>query len=99
MSLQPDRVPPEFAGALSAAAPRLGGLASQVLFFESVGSTNDVASSLAAQGAHEGAVVIADAQTAGRGRRGHSWFSPPGAGLYVSVLLCPGRARDPDRAT
>jgi BirA family transcriptional regulator, biotin operon repressor / biotin---[acetyl-CoA-carboxylase] ligase len=48
----------------------------------------------------EGTIVIADAQTAGRGRRGHSWFSPPGAGLYVSVVLAPGRARQAaDRAT
>ena len=48
----------------------------------------------------EGAVVIADAQTAGRGRRGRTWFSPPGSGLYVSVVLAPGaRARDPTRAT
>ena len=40
----------------------------------------------------EGAVVIADAQTAGRGRRGRTWFSPPGSGLYVSVVLAPARA-------
>ena len=39
-------------------------------------------------------------QTAGRGRRGHTWFSPPGSGLYVSVVLMPARARvDPMRAT
>ena len=48
----------------------------------------------------EGAVVVADEQTAGRGRRGHSWYSPPGSGLYVSVVLTPARARvDPARAT
>ncbi len=48
----------------------------------------------------EGLVVVADEQTAGRGRRGHTWFSPPGSGLYVSVVLTPGRARvDPARAT
>jgi BirA family biotin operon repressor/biotin-[acetyl-CoA-carboxylase] ligase len=45
-------------------------------------------------------VVIAGEQTAGRGRRGHAWFSPPGSGLYVSVVLAPARARvDPARAT
>jgi BirA family biotin operon repressor/biotin-[acetyl-CoA-carboxylase] ligase len=38
-------------------------------------------------------VVIAEAQTAGRGRRGHTWFSPPGSGLYVSLVLAPVRAR------
>ena len=45
-------------------------------------------------------MVVADEQTAGRGRRGHAWFSPPGAGLYVSVVLAPATARiDPPRAT
>ena len=48
----------------------------------------------------EGFVVVAGEQTAGRGRRGHRWFSPPGSGLYVSVVLAPARARvDPLRAT
>jgi BirA family transcriptional regulator, biotin operon repressor / biotin---[acetyl-CoA-carboxylase] ligase len=44
-------------------------------------------------------VVVADEQTAGRGRRGHAWFSPPCSGLYVSVILTPARALvDPRRA-
>jgi len=43
--------------------------------------------------------VFADQQTAGRGRRGHSWFSPAGSGLYVSVVLTPAGAHDPTRAT
>ncbi len=44
--------------------------------------------------------MLADSQTAGRGRRGHTWFSPAGSGLYVSVVLAPARARvDPARAT
>ena len=48
----------------------------------------------------EGFVVVAGEQIAGRGRRGHKWFSPPGSGLYVSVVLAPARARvDPLRAT
>ncbi len=48
----------------------------------------------------EGFVVVADQQTAGRGRRGHTWFSPPGSGVYVSVVLAPATARiDPARAT
>jgi BirA family transcriptional regulator, biotin operon repressor / biotin---[acetyl-CoA-carboxylase] ligase len=60
-----------------------------------VSSTNDVAASLPV-----GAVVVAGQQTAGRGRRGHTWFSPPGAGLYVSVVLAPATARvDAARAT
>lgn len=57
-------------------------------------STNDVAAALP-----EGAVVVADQQTAGRGRRGRRWFSPPGSGLYVSVVLTPSRGVDPPRAT
>jgi BirA family biotin operon repressor/biotin-[acetyl-CoA-carboxylase] ligase len=59
------------------------------LYFSEVSSTNDVAAALADQGVSEGAVVIANAQTAGRGRQGRAWVSPPGAGLYVSVLLRP----------
>lgn len=93
-------MPPDFADALARA--RLGRLASHVVFYPAIGSTNDVAAALATQGAAdaEGAVVCADEQTAGRGRRGHTWFSPPGSGLYVSVILTPGAARvDPDRAT
>src|SRR5262249_35812357 len=44
--------------------------------------------------------VIADEQTSGRGRRGRAWFSPPGSGLYVSIVLSPaGARRDPGRAT
>jgi BirA family biotin operon repressor/biotin-[acetyl-CoA-carboxylase] ligase len=99
-------LPPEFADAL--ARVRVGRLASTVLFYPTIGSTNDVAVSLASRVqpdagsplATEGLVVLADQQTAGRGRRGHAWFSPPGTGLYVSVVLAPGAARiDPSRAT
>jgi BirA family biotin operon repressor/biotin-[acetyl-CoA-carboxylase] ligase len=45
---------------------------------------------LALAGEPEGAAVVAEAQRAGRGRRGRSWFSPAGAGLYVSFLVRPG---------
>jgi BirA family biotin operon repressor/biotin-[acetyl-CoA-carboxylase] ligase len=55
-------------------------------FFSETGSTNDIAAGLAAGGAPEGAAVVAWAQTAGRGRFGRQWFSPAGAGLYVSVV-------------
>ena len=59
-----------------------------------------MAAALAEHDAAEGTVVIADAQTAGRGRRGRTWFSPPGSGLYVSIVLMPGRAKvAPQRAT
>lgn len=53
------------------------------------GSTNDDVRHLAAEGAPHGTVVIADSQTAGRGRRGSSWVSPPGSSLICSVLLRP----------
>jgi BirA family biotin operon repressor/biotin-[acetyl-CoA-carboxylase] ligase len=95
-----DPLPPEFAEALFAVRDRLRPLADQVIFFKRTGSTNDVALALAAGGGRDGAVVVADEQTAGRGRHGRSWFSPPGSGLYVSVVLCPSdAAADPQRAT
>jgi BirA family biotin operon repressor/biotin-[acetyl-CoA-carboxylase] ligase len=85
--------------AIARVRDRLGRVGSTVLYYPTIGSTNDAASSFARHDA-EGLVVVADEQTAGRGRRGHTWFSPPGSGLYVSVILAPGRARvDPVRAT
>jgi BirA family biotin operon repressor/biotin-[acetyl-CoA-carboxylase] ligase len=50
-------------------------------------STNDDAMAAARAGAPHGHTVIADTQTRGRGRQGHTWFSPPGANLYLSVLV------------
>lgn len=52
-------------------------------------STNDLAGALAERGAREGCAVIAEAQSAGRGRHGRAWSSPPGAGLYLSTILRP----------
>ena len=89
-------LPSDFADAIARARPRLGPLASPILFFSSIGSTNDEAAGLAV----EGAVVVADEQTSGRGRRGRIWLSPPRSGLYVSTVLAPARARvDQRRAT
>lgn len=65
-----------------------------VHYFHETGSTNDVAAALAERGTPEGTVVIASAQTRGRGRLGRVWYSPPDAGLYVS-LVCRNRAAAP----
>lgn len=54
-----------------------------------VGSTNDRAAELAADPANAGVVVIAERQTAGRGRDGSAWLCPPGAGVLMSVVLFP----------
>lgn len=57
--------------------------------FRSTPSTQVVLHRLAAQGAPEGTVVVADHQTAGRGRYGRRWVAPPGKALLVSILLRP----------
>ncbi|HEY8532215.1 MAG TPA: biotin--[acetyl-CoA-carboxylase] ligase [Limnochorda sp.] len=67
----------------------------RLLAFGRLPSTNDHLCVLSREGAPEGTVVLAEQQTAGRGRRGRRWLSPPGVGLWFSVLLRPGRpARD-----
>jgi BirA family transcriptional regulator, biotin operon repressor / biotin---[acetyl-CoA-carboxylase] ligase len=60
---------------------------------DKIGSTNDEARRLAAEGAPHGTVVHADEQTSGRGRLSHTWFSPPG-NLYISILLRTGQPVD-----
>ena len=60
-----------------------------VYLFGSVDSTNSALARLADRGATEGTVVLAEAQTAGRGRHGSAWFSPEAVNLYVSVLFHP----------
>jgi BirA family biotin operon repressor/biotin-[acetyl-CoA-carboxylase] ligase len=87
-----DPVPEEFARALSATANRRGTFGSPLYFFLETGSTNDLAAALAENGAPEGTTVLASSQTAGRGRFGRAWFSPPGAGLYVSIVCRNERA-------
>jgi BirA family biotin operon repressor/biotin-[acetyl-CoA-carboxylase] ligase len=59
----------------------------QVSFFESITSTMHEAAALAAAGCASGTAVVAEEQTAGQGRHGHTWHSEPGSGLYVSVVL------------
>ena len=61
----------------------------RILRYESVASTNSEVARLAVEGAEEGVGVVADEQTAGRGRLQRAWSSPKGAGLYFSILLRP----------
>ena len=62
----------------------------QILVYESLKSTSDRAKELAMEGASHGTVVVAKAQTGGRGRKDHSFFSPEG-GLYMSIVLDPSK--------
>ena len=71
-------------------ATALGG---PLLHLGETGSTNDQARELALSGAPHGTVVLAESQTAGRGRQGRSWVAPPGSALTLSVLL----RLEPDR--
>lgn len=64
-------------------------LGNTIIRFDSVDSTNKSALLAAAEGAAEGTVFLAKSQTQGRGRRTKIWYSPPGMGLYFSVLLRP----------
>ena len=68
------------------AVKRLGG---NFHYFPELDSTNTYARQLAEDGAREGEIVIAEAQTQGRGRLGRRWQSPPFANLYFSVILRP----------
>jgi BirA family biotin operon repressor/biotin-[acetyl-CoA-carboxylase] ligase len=60
-----------------------------VLRFDELGSTNTEAANQARQGVAEGLCIVARQQTAGRGRHGRVWVSPPDAGLYFSIVLRP----------
>jgi BirA family biotin operon repressor/biotin-[acetyl-CoA-carboxylase] ligase len=61
-----------------------------IRYFDSAPSTNDIAREWASQGAPDLALVVADEQTAGRGRSGRSWVTPRGAALAFSLVLRPG---------
>jgi BirA family biotin operon repressor/biotin-[acetyl-CoA-carboxylase] ligase len=61
----------------------------RVLAYESLSSTNDRAAELALDPGADGLVILARQQTAGRGQYGRSWVSPPGAGVWISVILRP----------
>ncbi len=81
----PERVTPaEIRDGLTSAV-----LGHRVEYRESVGSTNEVAKQMARDGAPEGLLVIAEEQTGGKGRLGRTWASPPGVGIWMSVVLRP----------
>ncbi|MFB0534513.1 MAG: biotin--[acetyl-CoA-carboxylase] ligase [Anaerolineae bacterium] len=64
----------------------------KIIYYRSIGSTNDVAKELAVQGAPEGTLVITDEQTAGKGRLGRRWLAPPHTSLLISLLFRPDLA-------
>jgi BirA family transcriptional regulator, biotin operon repressor / biotin---[acetyl-CoA-carboxylase] ligase len=87
-----DPVPEELTRALTATASRRGAFGHPFYFFHETGSTNDIAGTFAEHGAPQGTTVCASSQTAGRGRFGRAWFSPPDAGLSVSIVCRDERA-------
>lgn len=81
-------IPDELAIPLSREWPLLAPLVTEVHWVAQAASTMDLAQAMAGT-AREGLLVVAEEQTAGRGRRGRAWASPAGAGLYFSILLRP----------
>src|SRR5258708_36430413 len=75
------------AAALVATRTVRGVFGARLHYVAEVGSTNDLAAAAADRGEPEGTTFVAGAQTAGRGRLGRIWFSPPGAGLYLSTIV------------
>ena len=88
-------IPPHLQSLLDAARGELGPFARHGRVVASTASTNDDALAWAAEGAPEGAWIVAGSQSAGRGRRGRVWASPPGAGLYLSVVFRPRQGPAP----
>lgn len=80
------------ASALATDLVRDGGLWREIRVVAETGSTNEDVAAAARAGAAEGLVLVAEAQTAGRGRFERHWLSPPRAGLTFSLLLRPGPA-------
>jgi BirA family biotin operon repressor/biotin-[acetyl-CoA-carboxylase] ligase len=82
-----ERLPEDFAVALAATVAERGHFGARLHYASEVGSTNDLAAVAADRGEPEGTTFVAGAQTAGRGRLGRTWFSPPDAGLYLSTIV------------
>ena len=70
------------------------GRAGDVTVLDTVDSTNTLLKEMARQGAPAGSVVISDEQTGGKGRRGRSFLSPSGTGIYLSYLMIPKGGRE-----
>lgn len=68
----------------------------QLHYYETIGSTNDEAVRLGMKGSPEGTALVAETQSAGKGRMRRAWHSPPGANIYTSIILRP--QFEPDRA-
>ncbi|GGB52190.1 bifunctional ligase/repressor BirA [Fictibacillus barbaricus] len=66
-----------------------GSFGKKIVYQPSVKSTQEIAYSLARDGAPEGSIVLADEQTGGRGRLGRAWQSPAGTGIWMSLILRP----------
>lgn len=64
-------------------------LGQKIFYYEELDSTNAAAKKLAEDGAPHGSVVVAETQSAGRGRRGRSWSSPPGTSIFMTYILKP----------
>lgn len=68
---------------------KISGLSNKIFAFPEIDSTNRYAKSIALKKNMHGAVVVSDSQTNGRGRLGRSFFSPPGSGIYMSIIVYP----------
>lgn len=82
-----EELPHDLAVALAVTVAERGPFGARLTYATQVGSTNDLAAAAADRGEPEGTTFVAGAQTAGRGRLGRTWCSPPGAGLYLSTIV------------
>lgn len=64
-------------------------VAKEVLYFDTIDSTNTKAQELAEKGYSSGTLVVADKQESGKGRRGRSWVSPSGTGIFMTLMIKP----------
>jgi BirA family biotin operon repressor/biotin-[acetyl-CoA-carboxylase] ligase len=67
----------------------VGSLGEPLLYFTTIGSTNDYAKEIAQSGTSSGTLILADEQTAGRGRWDRNWFTPPESALALSLIVKP----------